>query len=446
MDFNIGLGDDHSNDKCYLKDKNMHINPRSFLTAALLSGVLLSQINFVHANSCNINDPAAIRSSSYGKTVVGTSASETLNGSIGNDRIFSGGVSLQAESIRGQAGRDRLIFDFNDSVVPNIAGNGVGHIRIYDFIVDNVNNNPEADTISIGRLINQNNLDANNIGNYVHIISGLWGNWRGLVLVNVEGDYTASDRAMLDDLAENNPSSLGGYGTDLMLEFLGKQGDNNFSVLTGQSDNSLEQLQKLIDFGFLELSITDIYGTRNGGTLEGTSLDEQFLIAGVLRDGDIYGNGGSDSLVFRANDVYKPDLARIDGGQVRIFDFTIDDMQTNSEADSLSLGDIIGPNTLTAATAGDYFHFMSGLYGNNRTAVFINLDGDFTAADRQALEANPSAGGNGADLFLEFKGQASDNNLETLTGYVDNSVDQLQTILNWGFLNLTPTGNSTPCN
>jgi hypothetical protein len=393
---------------------------RNILAAALLSSTLLAPTVFA-SNLVSIKDA--------GRTVTGSSGADNLNGRHGDDRIFSGGVSQGAESIRTLGGADRLVFTATDSIVADVAGNGNGHIRIRDLIIDNININPEADSISLGRLLGQDNLDANNIGNYLHVLNShsySLGHSRSAIFVNVDGDFSAADKQSLDSAT----SLAGGYGTDLLLEFQNFQGNNNFEKLTGHANNTVEQFQALIDMGFLELSRTDIYGSTGGDNLDGTSRDERIFSGGVSSSGggddSVRGNGGADRLIFEADDLIR-------NGHVRIRDFIIDDVQTNSEADSVSIGELIGQSNINATDIGDYLHIVSGLYGNVRTAVFVKVDGNFTAADRLALDTGVR---DSPDLFLEFQGQEANNNFETLTGFADNTTGQFQALIDWGFFEL----------
>ena len=397
--------------------------------------VLVSQSVFA-SNVVSIKD--------VGRTVNGSSNAENLVGSHGNDRILSGGVSSGAESIRGLGGADRLVFNSSDGIVPDVADIGHGHIRIRDLIIDNININPEADSVSLGRLIGHDDLDASNIGDYLYIVSGAgnlpgpglidpplfgWSYHRTLVFVNLEGDFSSADRQALRAGAGN----VGGHGADLVLEFQNEQGNNNFRAVTGHPNNTVAQFQALIDMGFLELSTTDIFGSSGGDILEGTNKDERIFSGGTRQAAEsVRGNGGADSLIFESDDM-------IAGGHVRVRDFVIDDMQINADADSVVLGQLIAQNNLDASNIGNYLHVVSGCWGHVRSVVSINLDGDFTAADRQALDGCPSPGllsNYGVELLLEFQGQQANNHLETITGFSDNSTDQFQLLIDWGFLDI----------
>jgi hypothetical protein len=401
----------------------MKIRKNNILVTAILSSTLFTSVALA-SNITSIKDT--------GRTKTGSSNADNLIGSHGNDRIFSGGVSQNAESIYTLGGSDRIVFTENDSIVADTAGNGNGHIRIRDLIIDNIHVNSEADSISLGRLLGHDNLDANNIGDYLHIISASDGqnqiayninSLRTIILVNVDGDYSTGDRQSLN----SSTSFPGGYGTDLALELMNGQGNNNVNTLTGHPNNSVEQFQALIDMGFLELSRTDIYGSTGGDNLDGTVRDERIFPRGASSGGggddSVRGNGGADRMIFENSDLVR-------NGHVRIRDFTIDDVQTNSEADSVSLGGLIGQSNIDANIIGDYLHVVSGLYGNTRTAVFVKLAGNFTSAERQELDNGVR---NSPDLFLEFQGQQANNNFETLTAFTDNTPAQFQALIDWGF-------------
>lgn len=401
---------------------------RTILAATLFSSSLLTSAAFANQYVTSIRD--------NGNSIVGSENSEDLNGSHGNDRILSGGVSLgRAESIRSRGGADRLVFEANDSVITDEAAIGGvdvgGHIRIRDFIIDNTYLNPEADSVSLGRLIGRDDLDATNIGNYLHVISNnLFGfaHQRSIVFVNIDGDFSAADR----DALSAGLGRVGGNGADLLLEFQGEQGNNNFETLTGYANNSVEQFQVLIEMGFLDLSTTNIFGSSGGDELEGTSRDEHIFSGGVagIRAESVRGNGGADSLIFRSGDLVR-------NGHMRVRDFIIDDTQLNAEADSLYLGALIGPTG--PDTISQYVHIVSGVYNSQTTGIYIKLGEGLTDADRQALDAGVwvrDLDALGIDLFIELQGQEADNNFETLTGFADNTAEQYRALIDWGFLSL----------
>jgi hypothetical protein len=418
---------------------------RLILLSSLITGLLSTQTAFgMEVSSCEANyiTPPQIA----GRIATGTSGADNLTGSNGSDVILSGGLSQGVESVEGNGGADYLVFRDGDNVASNNAGNDNGHIRIRDFIIDDTRINFEADSIALGNLIGEENLNATTISDYIHIVSGLfgWGTTRSAIYINLEGDFTSADRQALDDGA----GSAVGNGADLYLEFQAEQGNNNFEEITGHEDNSVAQLQALIDMGFLKLSANDIFGSTGNDQLEGTSANERFFPRGAFESAkSIRGNGGADHIVFQKDALLSLNVAGpLSGGHYRIRDFTIGDILLNPEADSVSLGDFIGQINLNANNIGNHLHIISGLFGNSRTGVYVNIDGDFSAENRDAIASNPSLGGHGADLFLEFQGQLDDNNFEILTGYADNSAGQIQTLIDWGFFDFTTTTSSgIPC-
>lgn len=418
---------------------------RHLLLPSLICGLLSAPSAFAMTNSscvANFLVPQQIP----GRTIVGTSAANSFLGNHGSDRILSGGVSSSAESVRGNGGADHLTFASTDSVFQDNAGIGNGHIRIRDFIIDDTAINFEADSLVLGDLLGQTNLTAAQLGDYLHIVSGNVGTFGsgGVIYINVDGDFTPADRAALDA----GEGRAAGFGADLYLEFQAQQGNNNFATITGHSDNSVEQLQALIDLGFLIVAPNDIFGSSGGDNLDGTSADERFFPRGAASGADnIRGNGGSDRVIFTTTTLVSQDIAgHINGGQHRIRDFTIADLQQNPQADSISIGALFA-NPVGAAELVSHLHVVSGLFGNVRTGIYVNVDGEFTATDRAALNANPSLGGQGADLFIEFQGQDTNNNIALLTGFDDNTEEQLQVLIDWGFLDVTPsaTGSGSHC-
>jgi hypothetical protein len=379
-------------------------------------------------------------------SIQGTENADNLLGTIGNDVFHSGGLSNGVESIRSNGGSDTLVLDGDDAHAENSANNSNAHFRVRDFVIDDVAENSEADILDIGNFLLGSNLDASNIGNYLHVVSGTFGYNRSSIFVDREGQFTDQDRANL-----TNGGSTGGNGSDLFLEFQGQAGNNNLEVLTGFSDNTVEQFQALIDLGFLDLSnanseaverpIIDesvpisIQGSEHADRLIGTANDNIFFSGGLSSGVEsISGNGGSDILVLDADDAVATDIADNGNAHFRIRDFVIDNVATNSEADILDISDLISGFGITADNLGNHLHIVSGTFGHNRSSIFINRDGEFSDADRAALTADASAGGQGADLFLEFQGHAANNNLADITGFADNTAEQLQALIDMGFL------------
>lgn len=406
-----------------------------------------------------------------------TGAADSLNGTSDNEAFYSGGVSELvgivhgdgpyapgqgrfyygpgAESISGNGGADKLVLDSDDSFFENAAGNNRGHIRIRDFTIDDTKTNDQADILDIGAFLNGVNLNANNIGNYLHIISGVYGSSnRTGIFIDKDGSFTDEDKAAL-----NANVVEGGHGADLYLEFQGftdallnELVANNFAQITGYEDNTVEQFQALIDLGFLDLSasfdesVPDVTDLDDGGPLSVTgtqyhdnlvgSIDDDIIFSGGLVSGteSITSNGGSDRLVFNSNDALVANEADDSDGHIRIRDFVIDSVATNDEADILDISDLIA--NMDIGNIDDYLHVVSGLYGSARTGVFIDVDGQFTDDSHSALDADPTAGGYGADLFLEFQGQAANNNFAQITGYADNTVEQFKALIDLGFLEI----------
>lgn len=401
----------------------------------------------------DLSSPSPTPPSPLPTEIQGTEAADNLEGTATDDIIYSGGVSSRTESIQTNGGQDRLVLDNDDSFVADEARSGNGHYRIRDMVFGTVGPavvgyQEENDVLDIGGFLLGSDLNATNIGDYLHIVSGLYGSERAGIFINREGNFTAQDHINLT----NNPSA-GGHGADLFIELQGRSSNNNIAEVTGYADNTVEQFQALIDFGFLDLSNANserpvidspidpdqpliVWGNTDSGTIKGSEGDD------IIYPGDIsqnitehvYSNGGSDTLVFSDQYTVATNDANDSHGHFRIKDFIIDDIATNSEADILDLSDLLSGANHTAETLGSYLHIISGVYGNDRAGIFVDKDGLFTDADRQALGANVAAGGHGADLFLEFQGQAGTNNLETITGYTDNSIAQIQALMDMGFL------------
>lgn len=381
-------------------------------------------------------------------SIQGTEGNDNLLGTVGNDLIFSGGLSQGVESIRSNGGSDTLVLDGDDAFTADSADNSNGHFRIRDFVIDDVATNTNADVLDIGAFLLGANLDASTIGNYLHVVSGTFGPNRSSIFVDREGQFTDQDRINL-----TNGGSTGGNGSDLFLEFQGQAANNHLAELTGFADNTVEQFQALIDLGFLDLSNANnvaierpvedllapifIQGSENADNLLGTTRNDLFLSEGLSEGVEsIRGNGGSDTLVLTADDTVANDIADNSNAHFRIRDFIIDDVTTNSEADVLDISDLLNGFNISNENLGDHLHIVSGTFNSNTSSIFIDRDGEFNDEERAALTADPASGGQGADLFLEFQGQAGTNNLEDITGFADNSFDQLQSLIDLGFLDV----------
>ena len=378
----------------------------------------------------------------------GTSGGDSLLGSARDDIFISEGVLSGTESIRGNGGSDVLLLNQSDTHVAGNAGVHNGHYRVRDFVIDDTNTNAAADVFDLGAFLLGANIDASTIGNYIHIVSGFYTSERSAIFIDREGQFTDQDRANLT----NDPYS-GGHGADLFFEFQGQAGNNNIAQLTGYADNSQAQYQTLLDWGFFDVSKANseapdrpieninspifIQGTDENDNLLGSSRDDIFLSQGMSSGAEsIRGNGGSDTLLLTSDDTVVIDNASANQGHYRIRDFVIDDVAANSDADVLDISDLLNGFSIASNAIGDHLHIISGYHTPDRTAIFIDRDGTFAAQERAELTANPNAGGQGADIFLEFQGQAGSNHLADITGYADNTTEQLQALINMGFLDI----------
>ncbi len=379
--------------------------------------------------------------------IVGTENADDLSGTSQDELFLSRGLSAGVESIRGNGGSDTLVLDGDDNFAADSADNNNAHFRIRDFVIDDKVSNDDADTLDIGSFLLGRDLDASNIGNYIHIVSGTFGANRSSIFVDREGGFTDQDRVNLN----NNPSQ-GANGADLFFEFQGQAANNNIAALTGFADNTIEQYQQLIDWGFLDVSkanseapvldepdnaFIEVQGTAGADSLIGSNNDDIFYSGGLSSGVEsIRGLEGSDTLLLTSEDALARDSADNNNGHYRIKDFVIDDITTNNQADVLNISDLLNTDNLNAANIGNYLHVVSGIFIGSRGGIFIDVDGNFTDAERTALDNAPFSGGNGADLFLEFLGHAGTNNFEDITGERDNSLAQFQSLIDMGFLNI----------
>lgn len=383
-----------------------------------------------------------------------------------DDDIYSGGVgdgevenvqgvgldALQtnAQDARGthenninRSGNDRLIIDGDDAFANN-ASNGNGHIRVRGFTVDDVTSNENADSLVIGDLLRHDDNAAGFLGTaedatrFLHFeqLSG-----------NIVHLYIDRDGGFVDEESRVIAGQGGAIAAEAnyLIEFrtLTNSDDFDFSP-NGSTLNSSAQIQALVDLVFLELGIDKplvndseiiITGTDNGDTLIGSDRGDRILSGGLSSKGEsIYGNGGADTLVLDADDAFSHDSAGNGNAHIRIKDFTIGDTNTNAEADTLEIGSFLSGADINFGNIGNYLHIESGAWGPHKSVVFIDKDGKFTADTIFSLERGLDNTNSGADIFLEFQGQETNNNFETITGFADNSLEQFQSLVELGFL------------
>ena len=255
--------------------------------------------------------------------------------------------------------------------------------------------------------------------------------------INLAADYQVQANE-LTALGEFYETKIAHYQALIAAGTTGGALDSALQSHLTQHQATLNQQVADADF---DDGITPIFGTDSSDYLMGNSGNDHIYSGGnAVGIETVRGNGGQDALIFVGEDVFPANAANDTNGHWRIRDFVIGNIQSNTNADILSIGRLINQPGLNAHNIGNYLHVVSNPYGyGSRTGLFVNVDGDFTAADRQALDANVVAGGHGADLYLEFQGYAGANDFSVLTGYADNTVAQFQTLIDWGFLDLSDT-------
>ncbi|ODS24532.1 hypothetical protein AB835_02785 [Candidatus Endobugula sertula] len=392
----------------------------------------------------------------YRTDVQDTFGHSAFMGTEADENLLVGGLLSGAQSVEGNGGSDSILLDGNDDFVADTAGSHNGHFRIRDFVIDDISTNEEADVFDIGAFLRGSTIDASTIGHYVHIVSHPNGAGLSFIFVDRDGQFTDQDRANLT----NDPYG-GGHGADLFFEFQGHAANNNIAQLTGFADNTEEQFQTLLDWGFFDVSTANseaperpvedltapifIQGTEDADNLLGTIRDDIFLSEGLsLGTESIRGHGGSDILQLSAEDVHASGGAGDSNGHYRIRDFVIGDTHTDNAADVFDLGAFLRGSDIDASTMGHYVHIVSHYNGAGLSFVFVDRDGQFTDQDRANLTNDPYGGGHGADLFFEFQGRAANNNIAQLTGFADNTEEQFQTLLDWGFFDVSTANSEAP--
>lgn len=391
--------------------------------------------------------PESDNTNSDKNLILGNNITDSIVGSDQDDTILPGNVSTtMSENIYSNGGADTLVFDKVYSTAENDAKIGSGHFRIKDFTIADVNTHEEADVLDLTGLLENVQQNGSNLTDYFHIISGAFGDARTVVFVDKDGQFTDEKR-----IALSNDVRSGGHGSDLMLEFQGHEANNNFATLTGEADNTVEQLQALLNMGFLKVgdlvtvtasddSPNIILGSDTHWKIVGSEESDTILPGNITANlsESVYSNGGADTLVFDKAYSTAENNAGIGNGHFRIKDFTIADVDANEEADALDLTGLLENVQQDGSNLTDYFHIISGVFGDQRTVVFVDKDGQFTDEKRMALSNDVRSGGHGADLMLEFQGHQANNNFITLTGEADNTVEQLQALIDMGFLKGLP--------
>jgi hypothetical protein len=285
------------------------------------------------------------------------------------------------------------------------------------------------------------------------------------VVVNTAFNTTLADGVLLNDSdADGDTLTVNTTPvTDVTGGVLVLNADGTFTYTPNVDFNGTDSFVYEISDGTTTTQATaNITVDYVSSTLIGTSVGDN-LIGAAASDDDIYSGGvsgflaenvqgiagtifeamakdadigsGNDRLIFDADDACVDDASSV-LGLIRIRDFTVGDVTTDSDADTLVLGDFLraGDPTFdgTAADAIRFLHFA------NDKLLYVDRDGGLGAsgdAARTLSDGNVYHGINGgASLFLEFKGYAFD---ATPNGEALNSEAQIQQLMDLGFLDFS---------
>ena len=312
--------------------------------------------------------------------IVGGSGKDIIFGGRGSDTLrggFSGGADTET---------DRFVWQEGDAASDEVD-------VILDFQVGT-----SGDIIDVSALLTDELLNTN-LANYINLVdSGV----DTTLTFDIDGD-----------------GHITGYD-DLTI---------NLTGVTGQTLASLISNGNIFADNIQQEAYV-IRGTTAKDYIVGTAMDETIYSGGVVAGRDnIYGFGGSDTVVLDSDTVFLADNAKDNTASIRLRDAIIGDVSTNSEADVLNIKDFLDGTGLTATTLLPYLHVKNSYFGT--TLLYIDKEGDFDSADRSAIDANPGGGANGADILVRLTGL---DVFADATGEANNTIAQLQSLMDLGFL------------
>lgn len=282
-------------------------------------------------------------------------------------------------------------------------------------------NTPFTATLANGVLLNDSDADGDTLTVDTTPVSDVSG---GVLVLNSDGtftytpnlDFNGTDSFVyeIDDGTGNTTQATANITVDYV---------SNDIIGTAGADNLVGA----------EFSDDDIYsggvnsGAENVQGVGGTISEAQFGHAG----------SGNDRLIFDADDAYSDNAKGSGGssGHIRIRDFTVGDVTSDTDADTLVLGDFLRAGDPTfdgsAEDAVRFFHFV------NDKLLYIDREGGLGEAGdsaRDLIDGNYKGISGGASLFLEFKGIAFD---ATPFGETLNTEVQIQQLMDYGFLDFS---------
>jgi VCBS repeat-containing protein len=173
-----------------------------------------------------------IRGSTGKDYIVGTAMDET---------IYSGGLSAGNDHVYGLGGSDTFILDGDTAFLADNAKDHMATIRLRDATVGDVSTDSDADVLNIKDFLDGAGLTATELLPYLHVESWYYGTT--LLYIDKEGSFDAAARSAIDA----NPGG-GANGADILVRLTGL---DVFAGATSEANNTIAQLQSLMDLGFL---------------------------------------------------------------------------------------------------------------------------------------------------------------------------------------------------
>ncbi|MGS2716986.1 tandem-95 repeat protein [Eionea flava] len=277
------------------------------------------------------------------------------------------------------------------------------------------------------------------------------------VLVNdtdADGDTITVDTTPVSNVA-NGTLTLNADGTFTYTPDTDFNGVDSFVYEINDGTGNTTQATVNIDVDYVS---NILIGTSGADNLVGAAASDDDIYSGGVNAGaeNVQGVGGTtseaqsahvgsgnDRLIFGADAAFVSDASTLgeDGGLIRIRDFTVGDVTTDPDADTLVLGDFLraGDPSFdgTAADAVRFLHFAD-VFGPRAQLLYIDRDGGLgEAGDASRALSNPSVYhgiDGGASLLLEFKGIAYD---ATPSGEVLNTEAHIQSLMDLGYLDFS---------
>ncbi len=409
-------------------------------------------------------------------------------------------VSSSADDIvvHGAAGND------------NITGGDGNNILFGDLGNDTISAGAGADVIVGGKGSDQlsGNGDADIFA---------WGSGDGDGSTDTILDFTTGTGSSADVLdlsgllVDEHPGTIGDFlslsGTTLTIDVDGSVGGTSYddltieltdlSALSGATD--AEKLEELIANGNIVFDLPfAILGTEDGdgsnsfdSGLSGKENRDDDIFSGGVKDGqdenvqgtdefsaqgnpqDVRGTNatnidlsGNDRLIIDGDDTFAANASNGDG-HIRVRGFTVGDVETNDNADSLVIGDLLRHDnniinfdgTVDGSNGGkgliDFLHF--DIRSDNEVLLYIDRDGGFIDAASRVISGGSGSRGDiaaEANYLIEFRTVHTDadnvfdftpndltdnNNGSYNTGGLDtlNTAAQLQALVDLGFLDIS---------